>query len=129
MTANTTCGGLVTGEPDTGEAGRGIVSVLERRQRLAGMLRSAVGFRVDGPEGRVGVLTSVTPEDRDAPPDGVEIATGLFIVTTLAIPFADVARVDPLRRRVHIRVMPERRRASPGELARRVRRFLRAGGR
>jgi hypothetical protein len=121
-TANTICHGLATGEPETGGVGGEIVSVLERRQRLAGMLRSAVGFRVDGPEGRVGVLTSVTP-------DGVEIATGLFIVTTLAIPFADVAGVDPLRRRVHIRVMPEPRKITPGELARRVRRFLRARGR
>jgi hypothetical protein len=131
MTAITTSGsaGAAAYEPVTREAGRDVASVREDGQHLAGMLRAAVGFRVDGPEGRVGVLTAVVPEYDDGPPDRIEIATGLFIVTSVDAPFAEVASVDPLRCRVGIRVVPERRRASPREIARRVRRFLRVGGR
>jgi hypothetical protein len=106
-----------------------VVSVREHRQRLATMLRAAIGFRVDCPEGRVGILTAVLPEYDDTAPDRIEIASGIFIVTALTVPFAEVASVDPLRRGVSIRGMPERRRASRREMARRVRQFLRAGGR
>jgi hypothetical protein len=109
--------------------GGDVVSVREHRQRLATMLRAAIGFRVDCPEGRVGILTAVLPEYDDTAPDRIEIASGIFIVTALTVPFAEVASVDPLRRGVSIRGMPERRRASRREMARRVRQFLRAGGR
>ena len=109
--------------------GGDVVSVREHRQRLATMLRAAIGFRVDCPEGRVGILTAVLPEYDDVTPDRIEIASGIFIVTALTVPFAEVASVDPLRRGVSIRVVPERRRASRPEIARRVRHFLRAGGR
>ena len=130
MIAMTTSG---TGKATTGEQGEpkavpDIVSVRDDRRRLVHMLRAAVGFRVDCPEGRVGVLVAVVPDFGEALPDRIEVATGMFIVTVLKVPFSEVATVDPLRRRVGISVPerpPPRRRA----MARRVRRFLRAGGR
>ncbi len=129
MAAGTRSG---SGRPVAGKRvaapGREVVSVREHRQRLAAMLRTSIGFRVDCPEGRVGVLTAVLPEYDDLPPDRIEIATGFFIVTAVTVPFTDVASVDPIRRRVAIRTVPERRRCTRREMARRVRQFLHAGG-
>jgi hypothetical protein len=129
MTAGTRSG---SGRPVAGRramaAGREVVSVREHRQRLEGMLRTSIGFRVDCPEGRVGVLTAVLPEYDDLPPDRVEIASGFFIVTAVTVPFRDVASVDVIRRRVIIRTVPERRRGTRLEMARRVHQFLHAGG-
>jgi hypothetical protein len=111
------------------DVGPDVVSVRDERRRLAGMLRAALGFRVDGPEGRVGVLVAVLPDYGDGLPDRIEIATGFFVVTSVDVPFVEVVSVDPLSRRVAIGVLPERRRASRRQIARRLERFLRAGGR
>jgi hypothetical protein len=92
------------------------------------MLRTSIGFRVDCPEGRVGVLTAVLPEYDDLPPDRVEIASGFFIVTAVTVPFRDIASVDRIGRRVVMRTVPARRRATRFEVAHRVRQFLHAGG-
>src|SRR6266705_3496874 len=72
-------GGLVTDERVIGKTGSDIVSVRNDREVLAGMLCSAVGFRVDCPEGRVGVLTRVIPDHDGLLPARIEVATGLFI--------------------------------------------------
>jgi hypothetical protein len=109
--------------------GPDVVSVRDERRRLAGMLRTAVGFRVDGPEGRVGVLSAVVPDFGDGLPDSIEIATGLFLVASVDVAFVEVVSVDPFGRRVGIGVVPDRGRASRRQTARNVRRFLRAGGR
>jgi hypothetical protein len=131
MTAGTTDGSgrLVAGKRALGAPGGDVVSIREYRQHLAEMLRRSVGFRVDCPEGRVGVVTAVVPEYGDVAPDHIEIRSGLFIVSTVSVSFSDVVGVDGVRRRVSIRVVPERRRVGRREIARRVRRFLRAGGR
>jgi hypothetical protein len=97
-----------------------VISVRDERRRLAGMLRAAVGFRVDGPDGRVGVLSAVVPDFGDGLPDGIKIATGLFLVTSVDVPFAEVVSVDPFSRRVGIGVATERRRASRREVARKT---------
>jgi hypothetical protein len=131
MTAGTRHGSgqPVAGKRVLGVAGRDVVSAREHQQRLAATLRQAIGYRVVCPEGRVGVLTAVIPEYDDVAPVRIAIASGLFIVTAVNVPFADVVSVDPLRRRVFIRVVPERRRGSRSEMARRVHKFLRGGGR
>jgi hypothetical protein len=132
MAAGTTFG---SGRPTAGRevvpsATRDVVSARERTPPPpAVMVRAAIGFRVDCPEGRVGVLTAVFPEDDDVAPDRIEIASGLFILTALTVPFRDVVSVDRSRRRVSIGVVPERRRGSRRAIARRVHEFLRAGGR
>lgn len=109
-------------------AGTRAPSVRERAAPSAALVRAAIGFRVDGPEGRVGILTAVLPEDDDTATDRVEIASGIFIVTALTVSVVDVVSVDRSRRRVSIGVVPERRPGSRPEVARRVRQFLRAGG-
>jgi len=109
--------------------GPDVVSVREERRRLAGMLRTAVGFRVDGPEGRVGVFRGVVPDFGDGLPDSIEVTTGLFLVTSVDVAFAEVVSVDPFGRRVGIGVTPDRGQARRRQTARNVRRFLRAGGR
>ena len=131
MTARTTAPGIDRGVYPSGavEASLDVVSVHDERRRLAGMLRAAVGFRVDGPEGRVGVLAAVVPDYGEGLPDRVKIATGLFVVGSVDVPFVEVVSVDPLGRRVAIAVLPERRRATHRQTARRLERFLRAGGR
>jgi hypothetical protein len=131
MTARTASQGIDRGISRSGavDVGGDVVSVRDERTRLAGMLRAAVGFRVDGPEGRVGVLGAVVPDFGDGLPDRIEIATGLFVVSSVDVPFVEVVSVDPLWRRVVIGVLPERGRASRGQTARRLGRFLRAGGR
>ena len=131
MSVQTTSGngGPVTDEGVIGQTGSDIVSVRNDREVLAGVLRSGVGFRVDCPEGRVGVLTRVIPDDYGLVPARIEVATGLFIVVGVEIPFAEVASVDPQRRRVFLRSVPERRRRSPSEMTRTLQHFLRAGGR
>lgn len=109
--------------------GPDVVSFRDERRRVATMLRTAVGFRVDGPEGRVGVLTAVVPDFGEGLPERVQIATGLFLVASVDVPFGDVVSVDPYRRRVGIGALPTRRRSSRRQAARTVHRFLRVGGR
>jgi hypothetical protein len=112
-----------TREP--GQLEPAVVSVRDQRRRLARSVRKAVGFRVDGPEGRIGVLTAVKPGDHGVETDHIEVSTGLFIVKPARIPVADVVGVDPVRRRVRVRVVPEWPEATRRETARRVRRFVR----
>jgi hypothetical protein len=106
-----------------------VVSVRERRRPPPAVVRAAIGFRVVCPEGHVGILTAVLPEDDDIAPDRIEIASGLFIVTAVTVLVGDVVSVDRPLRRVSIGVVPERRLGSRRGVARRVRQFLRAGGR
>lgn len=104
-----------------------VVSVRSQRRRLASSLREASGFRVDGPEGRVGVLAAVAIPEGDLLPDHIDVVTGLFIKKVARVSFADVAGVDPVQRRVRIRIVPEWPRKTRRETARRVRRFVRTG--
>lgn len=131
MTAGTTrrSGQSVAVRGTPSVAGRDVVSARDQHERLAAMLRQAIGYRVVCPEGRVGVLAAVKPEYDDVIPDRIEIASGLFIVAVVSVGFTDVVSVDPLRGRVFIGSVPERRRGSRREIARRVRRFVRASGR
>lgn len=128
MTTSETRGSTTAGtsEPGSVIADPEVVSTLDRRRLLADQLRGAVGFRVDGPEGRIGVVRAVAPQDNGTPPGHIRVAMGLFIVKEVWIAVADVVRVDLAQRRVHVRVMPKQRRLTGRALERRVRRFVRA---
>jgi hypothetical protein len=93
------------------------------------MVRAAVGFRVDGPEGRVGVLSIVIPDYGDGLPERIRITTGLFLTTSVEVAFGEVVSVDPFTRRIRIGSAVEPRRATRRQTARKLRRFLRVGGR
>ena len=84
------------------------------------------GFRVDGPDGRVGVVTRVSASAVGAPPDTIHVVTGLFIVRVVPIPASEIVRIDTELRRVDIRRMLHRRR-SP-HVTQMLRRFLASVG-
>ena len=94
---------------------------------LAERVRRAVGFRVDGPEGRIGTLRALVPGDLGAEPR-MRVDVGLFIRRAVDIPLRDVREVDSERRRVLVHRVPTIPRRPRAELARVVRRFMRASG-
>jgi len=96
--------------------------VVASRPRLAGV----EGFRVDGPEGRVGYVKSVSSETRGSAPDTLHVATGLFMVRVVPVPVSEIVDVEPERRRLVIRRMVRRPR-SPN-IAEVLRRFLASVG-
>lgn len=102
-----------------------VVSIRPEPAALAPALRAAAGFRVDGPDGRIGVLRGVAPAEPAAPPARLLVSIGLFVVTTVPIAVAEVRSVDADRRRIVVAAAPHVRRRQPAELARFVRRFVR----
>lgn len=96
---------------------------------LAPALHTAAGFRVDGPDGRIGVLRGVAPAGPGGGPQRLLVSVGLFITITVSIAAADVVSVDVERRRIVVATTPPLPRRAPAELARRVRRFVRTAAR
>jgi len=80
------------------------------------------GYRVDGPEGRVGVVTNVTASRPDGPLDTVHVVTGLFIVRVTPVAESEILEVDPDRRRLFLRTMLRPQRSS--NVARMLRRLF-----
>jgi hypothetical protein len=78
--------------------------VVASRRRLVGM----EGFRVDGPDGRVGYVKRVSSTTSGGAPDTLHVATGLFIVRVVPIPASEIVDVEPERRRLVIRQMVRR---------------------
>lgn len=109
--------------------GTDVVSIRPDAAALAPSLRAAAGFRVDGPDGRIGVLRGVAPSEPTAPPEQLLVSIGLFIITTVSIAVAEVRSVDVERRRILVATTPRLPLRSPAELARRVRRFVRLAAR
>jgi hypothetical protein len=91
-------------------------------------LRRAAGFRVDGPEGRIGTLSALVPGDLGIRPDRLRVDVGVFLRREIEIPVGDVRAVEPVRRRVVVRAAPRLTRPARAEVARRVRRFVHAAG-
>lgn len=63
------------------------------------------GFRVDGPDGRIGVVTRVSSSTVDGPADTIHVVTGLFIVRVVPVAGSEIVQIDTERRRVVIRSM------------------------
>jgi len=82
--------------------------VAPRAPRRPADLRAIEGFRVDGPDGRIGTVTSVSSTTPGAPPDTMHVVTGLFIVRVVPVPALDVLQIDDQRRRVLVRTMLRR---------------------
>jgi hypothetical protein len=100
--------------------------VASRRRSGSSDIAGVEGFRVDGPDGRVGVVTRVSASAAGAPPDTIHVVTGLFIVRVVPIAASEIVRIDADLRRVDIRSMVRRPR-SP-HVARMLRRFLASVG-
>jgi hypothetical protein len=104
--------------------GADVVTIRPDPVTLAPVLRAAAGFRVDGPDGRIGVLYGVAPDEPTAPPERLLISMGLFIVTTVSIAVGDVRSVDGQRQRIIVAATPRTLRRRPARAARRVRRLV-----
>ena len=63
------------------------------------------GYRVDGPDGRVGVVTSVSASRNDGPLDTIHVVTGLFIVRVTPVAVSEILEIDADRRCLLIRTM------------------------
>jgi hypothetical protein len=86
--------------------GADVVTIRPDPVTLAPVLRAAAGFRVDGPDGRIGVLHGVSPDEPTAPPQRLLISMGLFIVTTASIAVGEVRSVDGERQRIVVAATP-----------------------
>ena len=79
--------------------------VSAKRAQPAFDLSGVEGYRVDGPDGRVGVVTSVTASRHDGPLDTIHVVTGLFIVRLTPVAETEILEIDAERRRLFIRAM------------------------
>lgn len=86
-------------------------------------LSGVEGYRVDGPDGRVGVVTNVTASRPDGPLDTIHVVTGLFIVRVAAVAESEILELDAERRRLFIRTMLRPARSS-SNVAGTLRRFF-----
>jgi hypothetical protein len=102
--------------------------VVDSSAVLAERMRCAAGFRVDGPEGRVGTVRAFVPGDLGTVPDRLRVDVGLFMRSSIWIPLRHVRHVDPERRRVLVRRVPTTPRRGHADIARRVRRFVHTSG-
>jgi hypothetical protein len=66
-------------------------------------LRRCDGFRVDGPDGRIGVVDHVEQDLEADVPDVVAVASGLWRIRRISIPLTEVVEVQPGRRRIVVR--------------------------
>jgi hypothetical protein len=66
-------------------------------------LGDSQGYRVDGADGRVGVVDGVVAGAWSDRPDAIEVRVGLFQAAILVVGVEDVLEVDPARRRVIVR--------------------------
>jgi hypothetical protein len=65
-------------------------------------LGESQGYRVDDPNGRVGTVDGIVAGAWSDRPDAIEVRVGLFRQAMLVVGIADVAEVDPARRRVRL---------------------------
>ena len=63
-------------------------------------LAGSHGYRVDDPDGRVGTVDGIVAGAWSDRPDAIEVRVGLFRPAVLVVGVADIAAVDPARRRV-----------------------------
>jgi hypothetical protein len=85
-------------------------------------LSDVEGYRVDGPDGRVGVVTSVSASRNDGPLDTIHVVTGLFIVRVTPVAVSEILEIDADRRCLLIRTMLRPPRSS--NVARMLRRLF-----
>jgi hypothetical protein len=89
-------------------------------------IRGVEGFRVDGPDGRIGTVTSVSASTPGGPPNTIQAVTGLFIVRVVPVAASEVLQIDDAGRRILIRTMLRRPRTP--HVRGMLRRFLASAG-
>ena len=81
--------------------------------RLGRDLTMCLGFRVDGPNGRIGTVIGLAYGSQMHQPDAIEIRVGLFQRTVIVVPPEEVVAADPSTKRLTLRrdpraLLPER---------------------
>jgi hypothetical protein len=114
-----------SGDKDVVAPVRDVVAPPPHRSRSDDIAR-VEGFRVEGPEGRVGMVSGVSSSTSGGPPDTIDVVTGLFIVRVVPVDASEIVRIDDEQRRLHIRSMLRQPR-SPN-VSRMLRRFLASVG-
>lgn len=89
-------------------------------------IRHVEGFRVDGPDGRIGTVTGVSSSTPGAPLDAIEVVTGLFIIRVARVTASEILQIDDERRRILVRTMLRRPRTT--QVRGMLRRFLGSAG-
>jgi hypothetical protein len=89
-------------------------------------IRGVEGFRVDGPDGRIGTVIAVSSSAPTARPDTMQVTAGLFVQRVVTVSAAEIVRIDDDRRRVLVRTMLRRPRSPQIRVV--LRRFLRSVG-
>jgi hypothetical protein len=69
-------------------------------------LTMCLGFRVDGPDGRIGTVTGMAYGSQTHRPDAIEIRAGLFQRTMIVVPPEEVIAADPSTKRLTLRRDP-----------------------
>ena len=77
---------------------------------------------MDGPDGRIGVVTRVSSSTAGEAPDTIHVVTGLFIVRVVPVAVSEIVQIDTERRRLLVRTMVRLPRSK--HVARMLRRFL-----
>jgi hypothetical protein len=63
------------------------------------------GFRVDGPDGRVGVVEAVLGHEDE--PTTLAVREGLFALRTVYVPIEQIVEIQPRAERLVLRSRPE----------------------
>ena|SRR5437764_6533429 len=69
---------------------------------LQDLVAQSGGYRVDGPNGRIGTISAVGIGAGPGGPDCLHVRSGLFIRRTVTVGIDQVASVDPIGRRVTV---------------------------
>jgi hypothetical protein len=70
--------------------------------RDRGRLDRCIGFRVEGPWGRAGIIEEVRPGAGGSEPDRLVVRTDPYSGEWIAVSVGDVAEIDPVRRVVRL---------------------------
>ena len=82
------------------------LGLLEHGNASAQWLRECEGFRVDSPDGRVGIVEEVRFDSPAAHPEAVVVRAGFFGRRVLVFAIADVKEILPREMRLVLRASP-----------------------
>ena len=105
---------------DVVAAARDVVATPPRAP--AADIQRVEGFRVDGPDGRIGTVKNVSSGTPGAPLDTIDVVTGLFVIRVTTVTAAEILQIDDERRRILVRTMLRRPRTTQARGM--LRRFL-----
>src|SRR6266567_1312073 len=82
--------------------------IVARRRDGGYWLSHCEGFKVESPQGQVGVVESVVYAGNEPRPRYLAVASGRFVLHTELVPCGDVVSIDPRETRLTVRAGPAR---------------------